>query len=163
GFVFSHVYHGRAATTRSFLVNRFARLYPLHILTLFVVAALQWVAMQRLGYTPIHGTYDLAHFEPQLFMAPGSLREAGGDSFNGPIWSVSVEIVIYAAFWFGRGAISRMGLPLVLALVAGFYFAHQQFSEISMVFACGFYFFLGCVFSILRHTGLGQGRRLGLA
>ncbi len=162
GFVFCHVYHRRSATTRSFLVNRFARLYPLHILTLLVVAALQWLALQRLGYTPIYGKYDLAHFVPQLFMASGWLREVGGYSFNGPIWSVSVEIVIYAAFWFGRGAIARIGLPLVIALAAGFYFAHQQFGEISMVFACGFYFFIGCGFSLLRQSSWGQGRRLGL-
>src|SRR5690606_1000698 len=96
------------------------------------------------------------------FMASGWLREAGGYSFNGPVWSVSVEIVIYAAFWFGRGAISRMGLPFVAALVVGFYFAHQHFGEFSMVFACGFYFFLGCGFSILRQSKLGQGKRLGL-
>lgn len=163
GFVFCHVYHGRAATTRSFVVNRLARLYPLHILTLFVVVAFQLAALRSVGYTPIYGKFDLEHFAPQLFMASAWLREPGGHSFNGPVWSVSVEIVIYAFFWSGRGLISRMGLPLVMALVAGFYFAHQQLGEISMVFACGFYFFLGCGYSILRQSKLGQGRGLSFS
>ena len=44
GFVFAAVYFGREATTREFVVNRFARLYPLHFLTLLVVAVLQFVA-----------------------------------------------------------------------------------------------------------------------
>ena len=162
GFVFSHVYYGRSATTRSFLVNRFARLYPLHFLTLIVVAVLQWVAMQRLGYTPIYGKYDLAHFVPQLFMASDWLRETGGYSFNGPVWSVSVEIVVYAFFWFSRGLVARIGLPLVIALIAGFYFAHEHYGEYSKVFSCGFYFFTGCGLSLLRRSALGQGRRLAI-
>ena len=38
GFVFAAVYFDRAVTGRAFAANRFARLYPLHLLTLLVVA-----------------------------------------------------------------------------------------------------------------------------
>ncbi len=44
GFVFAHVYLGRPTTMRAFWVARFARLYPLHLVTLLAVAALQAVS-----------------------------------------------------------------------------------------------------------------------
>ena len=50
GFVFCAVYAHTKATTRDFVVNRFARLYPLHIITLLLVAALQVISAYRLGH-----------------------------------------------------------------------------------------------------------------
>ncbi len=160
GFVFSHVYHGHSASTRSFFVNRLARLYPLHILTLAVVCLLQWIALQRLGYTPIYGKFDPAHFIPHLFLASAWWTEGGGYSFNGPVWSVSAEVVIYALFWQVRGLVARGGLPLVLALAFGFYGAHHYLGDYSKVFACGFYFFAGSGFSLLWQARSGSGRPL---
>jgi len=149
GFVFAFVYYGPAGGTRSFAVNRFARLYPLHFLTLLVVAGLQFVALSRFGYTPLYGHYDWLSFALQLFMASDWVRRGGGYSFNGPVWSVSVEIVIYAVFWLSRGAVARFGLPVLAAGSAGFYALHAQWGEYSKVFACGFYFFAGCAFCLL--------------
>jgi len=162
GFVFAHVYYGQDASTRSFAVNRFARLYPLHLLTLLLVTVLQFVALHRLGYTPIYGKYDLPHFAKQLFMASDWLHEDGGYSFNGPVWSVSVEIVIYAVFWASRGIVARLGLPVVAVLVAAFYWLHQHHADWSNAFACGFYFFAGCGLTLLRRHGWGQGWRLAV-
>ena len=100
GFVFMHVYAGRhlKTTIGEFTSNRIARLYPLHIATLLLVAALQAFSMDVFGNYTIYQTNDLFHFVLNIFMASEwGLQE--GRSFNGPFWSVSVEILIYAAFF----------------------------------------------------------------
>jgi len=158
GFVFAQVYYGRSAGARNFIANRFARLYPLHILTLLVVTALQAMALHHFGYTMLYGHYTVPHFIEQLFMASDWLRESGGYSFNGPVWSVSVEIVVYALFWISRGWVARLGLTVVLAMVLGFYAANQQWGDISRIFACAFYFFAGCAFNLARHWSDGAVR-----
>lgn len=159
GFVFAHVYYGYRVGTRSFVVNRIARLYPLHILTLLVVTALQFVALHRLGYTPIYGKFDWQHFVAQLFMASDWIRT--GLSFNGPVWSVSVEIAIYAVFWITRGFARRFGAFFTVALALAFLYADHEWGAKSGVFSCGSYFFGGCTLSILREGRLGKGWLLG--
>jgi peptidoglycan/LPS O-acetylase OafA/YrhL len=160
GFVFAHVYYGHAGGTRGFFVNRLARLYPLHLLTLFVVAALQLIALGRLGYTPIYGNFDWRHFALQLVMAGDWVRS--GFSFNGPFWSVSVEIVVYALFWLSRGAVARVGLALLVAMVVGFYFADHEWGANTRIFACGYYFFTGSALCRARRGAWGTGWRLAL-
>ncbi|MBS1239668.1 MAG: Acyltransferase 3 [Proteobacteria bacterium] len=160
GFVFAHVYYGHSASTRSFFVNRFARLYPLHLLTLLVVALLQGVALMRFGYTPLYGNYDWPHFAAQLVMAADWVRT--GLSFNGPVWSVSVEIAVYALFWLSRRPVERFGLPLLLAMSVGFYVLDVQLGLHTRIFACGMLFFTGCALFMLRETRWGAGWRLAL-
>jgi peptidoglycan/LPS O-acetylase OafA/YrhL len=160
GFVFAHVYYGHAGGTRGFFVNRLARLYPLHLLTLFVVAGLQLVALGRLGYTPIYGNFDWSHFAFQLVMAGDWVRT--GFSFNGPFWSVSVVIVVYALFWLSRGAVGRSGLPLLVAIVAVCFFADLEWGAQTRVFACGYYFFIGSTLCRLWRGPWGTGWRLAL-
>ena len=158
GFVFAHVYYGHRGGTRSFFANRLARLYPLHLLTLLVVAALQLAALHRLGYTPIYRNFDWQDFGLQLFMAGDWQRR--GMSFNGPFWSVSVEIVIYTAFWFSRGVVARLGLPLLVAMVAGCHFADASWGGATRIFSCGFYFFSGSALCLLWRSSWGAGWRL---
>lgn len=160
GFVFAQVYYGSNAGTRSFAINRFARLYPLHLLTLLVVAGLEFAMLRLHGYTAFYGHYDWPHFFRQLFMASDWIREDGGYSFNGPIWSVSVEVVVYAIFWLSRGVIVRFGLPLVAVLAIGFYFADRHWMDLSKVFSCGFYFFIGCGLNMVLRGDWNRGWRL---
>jgi peptidoglycan/LPS O-acetylase OafA/YrhL len=162
GFVFAHVYYRRRATGRDFLVSRFARLYPLHLLTLAIVTLLQLIAVERLGYTPIYANYDLQHFSAQLFMASDWISQDGGYAFNGPIWSVSVEIAIYALFWVSCTVIARFGPVLALVMAIGLYFLDSYFGEYSKVFVCGFYFFAGCGLSLLRQRSWASGASLTL-
>jgi hypothetical protein len=66
-------------------------LYPLHIVTLIIVAPLQYIYLQT------HGQYFIfsesaSSFIAQLFASSWfNWRTA---SFNGPIWSISVEILV---------------------------------------------------------------------
>ncbi|MEO1967455.1 MAG: acyltransferase [Sphingomonadaceae bacterium] len=147
GFVFAHVYRDRGAGGRSFFVNRLARLYPLHLLTLLVVGVLDLMALHKLGYTPIYANFDWKHFVAQLFMASEWIRT--GESFNGPIWSVSVEVLIYAVFWFAVTGRARRSLVIPGLMSVGFFLANQRYGNFSLVIECGYFFFAGAVLSRL--------------
>jgi peptidoglycan/LPS O-acetylase OafA/YrhL len=145
GFVFCAVYVGQKATTREFVVNRFARLYPLHLLTLMVVLLLQLTSAGLVGHEQIYPNNDAYHFALNLLFASFWGLEAGY-SFNGPIWSVSVEVAIYAAFWLTLPFLYRRGVlgPALLALV-GWLLAFKLFTPGVHFWTCGFYFFAGSV------------------
>lgn len=149
GFVFAAVYVTQRASTRSFVVNRFARLYPLHLLTLIIVAVLQAVSYRVSGQFQIYEFNDAYHFVQQIFLASywGAQK---GYSFNGPIWSVSVEVLVYALFWvtlpylFRRGIIGPAGLT-----VAAWLAAFQVGGHLHLQRECVFYFFAGTVVFLL--------------
>lgn len=159
GFVFAVVYLGRGASTREFVVNRFARLYPLHLLTLLAVVALQAIALQRLGHTLFYDNYDWPHFALQLGFA-SDWFEWSDHSFNGPIWSVSVEVLVYAVFWTLRPVLERVGWPglgaIILLCLMG-----NVLGAWTRAPMCGFYFFQGVALARL-HGQLGErtGERL---
>jgi peptidoglycan/LPS O-acetylase OafA/YrhL len=119
GFVFYFVYAGaiydKRVNGRIFLVARFARLYPLHILTLVVVAALHSLYYHRFGTNFAYTHNDVTHFVLHMFMLADSPLAIGW-SFNGPIWSVSIEVLLYGVFFL----LARMTKPtfnLCLAIV----------------------------------------------
>jgi len=118
GFVFAHVYHGRRASTRSFVVNRVARLYPLHLLTLLVVAALQAIAQARFGHPMVYQHNSLGQFLLHLGLA-SNWWPTVIYSFNAPIWSVSIEVLIYAVFWLALPFLFRLGLLLPAMMAIG--------------------------------------------
>lgn len=141
GFVFTHVYAGRAEKSglRNFWAHRFSRLYPLHFTTLIVVALLQLWAEFAYGRSFVYHNQDLKHFTLQLFMASNWGFE-DGNSFNGPIWSVSIEIAIYAAFFLFL-QLPRFTLAGVGAALAGFMAVFLALQ--SQIALCGVYFFGG--------------------
>lgn len=153
GFVFAAVYVDTGISTRKFVLARIARLYPLHLLTLLIVAVLQFWRLGWLGNFQIFQFNDLYHFVLNLFFASSWGLERGL-SFNGPVWSVSVEVAIYAVFWITLKPLYRLGVlgPLALACL---FTTGSIFNLHGTVFwQCGFYFFIGSaiyvVFSTLR-------------
>jgi peptidoglycan/LPS O-acetylase OafA/YrhL len=119
GFIFHHKYAAPISTNRvsarRFWLLRFTRLYPLHFVTLLLVAALQWSYTAIVGSGFVYAHQDLRHFVLQLFLASSWHLFEKGPSYNGPIWSVSVEILIYA--WFFGLRRFQLGKPPVLMLV----------------------------------------------
>jgi peptidoglycan/LPS O-acetylase OafA/YrhL len=110
GFIFSWLY-GEAIRERrvgaaSFAWLRFSRLYPLHLATLLIVAALQFFFWRATDNFFIYDANDVAHFASSLAMAQQWLPPTIEQSFNGPAWSVSVEVLLYIGFF----ALSRLGL-----------------------------------------------------
>lgn len=141
GFVFAATYNRETASTRDFFVNRLARLYPLHLLTLCIIAGVQAVASERYGHWFLVGNNDLTHFVAQLFFASDWGLVSRG-SFNGPIWSVSVEVLIYGVFWSARRHLFRFGLLGPLIALATFMLLINV-SVLPGISHCGFFFFLG--------------------
>jgi peptidoglycan/LPS O-acetylase OafA/YrhL len=99
GFIFFHVYsRQRAISAREFFGNRFSRLYPLHFVTLCLVAVLQIVSMNLFSHFQIYYENDMYHFILNLFFA-SHWGFQFGFSFNAPIWSISVEVLAYGVFF----------------------------------------------------------------
>jgi len=154
GFVFAHVYLADPQARGRFWPARLARLWPLHLLTLGVVAVLQAI------YTAINGTafiyhhQDWWHFVLNVFMAQTWGWQVN-QSYNGPTWSLSTEILAYAAFWVLLPALRRMPLalsaPVVLAMFALVFAdilppgapAETMGAKLATVVNCVGYFFAG--------------------
>ena len=101
GFIFYWLYANAIATgsmsAGRFFVLRFSRLYPLHLLTLVVVAALQ-VDYQAQGYGYfVYAANTASNFVINLLFVSGWVSR--GFSFNAPVWSVSVEVFLYGLFF----------------------------------------------------------------
>lgn len=154
GFIFFWKYHDDVADGRvgafEFFIRRFSRLYPLHFLTLLAVAALQAIfASGHGGETFVYQNFDLRHFALNLFFASAWGAEAGM-SFNGPIWSVSIEVLIYALF-FVVSAHVRCGLIgrlVVSALACAAWIVNEELFQSDAartLLACGVFFFGGGV------------------
>jgi len=147
GFIFFRQY-GKLIKDRKigfakFGLYRFSRLYPLHFLTLVLVSLLQ------IAYFHSHRQFFIYYdtergFLAQLLFASSWLRRQGF-SFNGPVWSVSVEIVIYCLFFVVARLIGTR--PLMAIVVSAFFLALSQYDTFTpvnpWVWQCGAFFFAG--------------------
>ena len=108
GLVFAHIYLSTAkhVSSKDFFINRFARLYPLHFATLILVVILQYLSFFKFNTFQIVEINDFYHFILNIFFI-SSWGFEQGHSFNAPIWSVSIEIAIYIAFFFLLTLIKR--------------------------------------------------------
>lgn len=144
GFVFAKVYAGHRTPGRDFLLRRFARLYPLHFVTLVIVAVLQGIALGTMGTWLVYPNNDAWHFALNLAFASTWGLERGF-SFNGPIWSVSVEVLVYALFWLVSERLMRRGFVGPLALVAGAGVMLKLGIGTELIWQCAQFFFIGCL------------------
>lgn len=85
---------------RVFFLFRFARLYPLHLVTLILVTALQLTSLRLNGESMIYDNHSISNFFLHLFFLSGFSEAFDGKSFsfNAPVWSVSLELMCYALF-----------------------------------------------------------------
>jgi peptidoglycan/LPS O-acetylase OafA/YrhL len=144
GFVFSHVYSGKSVKASDFIAARFARLYPLHFITLITIGLLQMVSFNLLGhYTMVAGNSGTDFVRHLFFIAGWGFTEAV--NFNGPIWSVSVELAIYAVFFFLARRIFAFGLLTSAFIVVSMSLLLNEQSPINNFHICAFFFFSGCI------------------
>lgn len=127
GFIFYWLYAGairaRSIGFAEFARLRLSRLYPLHTAMLFAAAALQAAFHARTGHWFIYVNNDWQHFGSSLLMAQQWLPPTLAQCFDGPAWSVSVEILLYGVFFlvvrFGFGGwrpallIALVSIPLI--------------------------------------------------
>lgn len=130
GYVIWHVHGAEFARANGvsrprlftrFMALRAARLYPVHLLTLGLVALLVWLAPQ-IGDPPLNpANYTLRELMQQLVLVQ-SWGFSGHLSWNYPAWSVSAEwfcyllfpaIAFFAARSGRRGTIIAIGILLV--------------------------------------------------
>ena len=130
---------------------RFSRLYPLHLLTLLIVAVMSW-RYEAINASPgfVYPNQDASHFILQLFMA-SDWRPGINWSYNGPIWSISVEILVYALFY----GLSRLGLTklwMVLGMIAGSGAVYALKLTPHPIVLCVFFFYLGALTSMAHEA-----------
>jgi peptidoglycan/LPS O-acetylase OafA/YrhL len=105
GFIFFWLYRNkisdRTVSFLDYMKKRISRLYPLHILTLIVVIALQYLYYNSHGYNFIYHDYSLIAFLGNLSLTYQWFVPHSPDNvvFNGPSWSISVEMGLYLVFF----------------------------------------------------------------
>lgn len=124
GIVIAMVYGGRLDTPRryaAFVSARLARLYPLHLATLLLYAAIGGLALVGALRVINPERYDFHDFFPNLLLVH-AWGFGEGFSFNYVSWSVSAEFFCYLAFPLLlraiRGSARRGALAVVLIAVA---------------------------------------------
>jgi peptidoglycan/LPS O-acetylase OafA/YrhL len=126
GFVFFWLYADAIKTSKiragTFALLRLSRLYPLHLATLLLVAGLQYVFWRQTGSFFIFESGNWPRFAAALLMAQQWLPPTEWQFFNGPTWSVSIEVLLYILFFMAcrrgmagpRHALAIAGVGLLL-------------------------------------------------
>jgi peptidoglycan/LPS O-acetylase OafA/YrhL len=127
GFVFFWLYlepvRRREIGAGKFALQRFSRLYPLYFVTLLVAAALQLAFRHATGNWFIFGANDWSHFVKSIFLAQQWLPPDESQSFDGPVWAVSIEVLLYIVFFvFVRVGLRGFFAAAALALGGAVYF-----------------------------------------
>ena len=145
GFIFQWKYSvdisNKILSSKRFFIDRFSRLYPLHFATLILVCILQQIYSHMHNNTYfIYQSNDIGHFILNIFFASSWFGTA--NSFNGPIWSVSAEVIIYCLFFI---ITYYMRLSLITTIILAFIMF--KFSSphyiVGNIMGCGAYFFTG--------------------
>jgi len=142
GFVFAHVYAGKITTGATFVTARFARLYPLHLITLITIAVIQEISYSLVHSYQIVSANDPIGFVEQLLFISGWGFDHG-NNFNSPIWSVSVEIAVYAVFFLMARYVLSFGLLVPLFIAGACCLLINNESPVWNFPLCGFFFYTG--------------------
>jgi peptidoglycan/LPS O-acetylase OafA/YrhL len=147
GFIFFWKYRDTIADRSidgwTFFVLRLSRLYPLHFMTLLLVAILQPIYFDLNGCVFVYQENDLRHFLLQIFMA-SNWGFQNGHSFDGPSWSISIEVLAYVGFFFML-LVTRSWL-LNLTIIAG------CFNGSGQIAVCFAFFYIGGLAAIARRA-----------
>jgi peptidoglycan/LPS O-acetylase OafA/YrhL len=156
GFIFFWKYRdpifNRSMTGWTFFVFRVSRLYPLHFVTLIIVAVLQAAYFRLHGYFFVYQQNDIQDFLLQIFMASRWGLERGL-SFNEPIWSISVEILVYVLFFLTVRFVTKSALVNILVIVI-------CLIERGQIFSCLAFFYAGGLAAIARRAITSSTSRL---
>ena len=147
-----------AISAGKFALLRFSRLYPLHFATLLFVAGSQLLLMNAVGSFFVYPNNDSYHFLLNVFFA-SSWGIERGYSFNGPFWSVSVEVLLYALFFAFSRIFPIRVIFLIFVSMAGFLVIQKYNLPIGR--GIGSFFLGGCVF-LAYQTIINSDRAVGL-
>jgi len=159
GFIFYWLYSKRVAERRMspgrFALLRFSRLYPLHLATLLLVAVGQYWMLREKGSYFVYPYNDARYFVLNVLFASswGFERDF---SFNGPAWSVSVEVLLYALFFAYCRLLPIRAAVLAVSSLLGFFVIESYLLEVGRG-VCSF-FAGGCAF--LAYQAIIESRRV---
>ena len=155
GYIFFWKYgaaiHARSVSAREFIWLRLSRLYPLHFVTLVAVIGLQGAYRHVTGADYIYPTGDAGLLLRQLFLATdwGPQPEF---SFNGPIWSISAEVAVYAGFFLLLHRYAPTVKLCAAVITAGLALQLAGLDWVSI--GCATYFFAGGLAALMRPTSV---------
>ena len=156
GFVIFNAYAEKIATKKDlfrFQLLRFGRLYPVHLLFLFVFLGIEitkYIASTRLGINSPNSipfqTNNFSAFVKNIFLI-SSVLPTQPHTYNSPAWSISVEFYTYLVF-----AVSI----LFIKKSTTFFFTALSFISLLMlttentfgfesILSCFAGFFIGCI------------------
>lgn len=157
GFVLANVYEGRIANvpdTVEFVIRRFGRLWPLHVVMLgtFIAVAIfqKDFAGERHSINAIFTNIALIH----------GLGMHSDITWNGPSWSISVEFALYIIFAFLVLYFQKTNpytLPIALGFTALMYIGNGKidYTYDFGIFRGMFGFFTGCLISRIKPRKFG--------
>jgi peptidoglycan/LPS O-acetylase OafA/YrhL len=164
GFILTYVYCRKFAASvksadyKGFMKYRFARLYPVHLVTMSVMLVL-FFAGKRLGTVPHH----LEAFSPVSILANLTMTHAWfpglASAMNGPAWSISAEWFAYLLFPFVYFLFKRTGdswpwVVVALACLSAFtYQGGNHIVQICIEFPVGM-----AAFEIYSQRKISTGR-----
>jgi peptidoglycan/LPS O-acetylase OafA/YrhL len=122
GFIFFWLYSKRISekkvSFKNFAYLRMSRLYPLHLVTLSVVAVGQRLYYQTTDTFFVYPINDVYHYVLNLFFA-SHWGFQNGHSFNAPIWSVSIEVLLYGIFFIFCRVFCKNLTALIFLIIIG--------------------------------------------
>lgn len=162
GFIFfwrySQAIAHRQVSAWAFFVRRFSRLYPLHLLTLVLIAVLQGIYFSGYGMFFVDKHNDTRHFLLHVFMASNWGLEKGY-SFNSSIWSVSVELLVYVMFFVLCLHVRRQAWVVLFMIALSL--CLRRYIKWYPVIECALFFYLGALSALLYDRfPLRSGKRL---
>ena len=155
GFVIALNYQNKIkslANVYNFQARRFLRLYPLHILTLFVwlgIESAKYVAEVRFGLVANNAAFstnDFASFVQNIFLLQNLLSDTL--TWNRPGWSISAEFYTYIVFALivlaTRGSkLVISALAFVISVAAFMFLVRNSMAPEHGFVRCLFSFFMG--------------------
>ena len=145
GYIFFYVYFTKIKNfeinAKEFTVRRFSRLYPLHFLTLIIVLILQMLLLSKNGEFSIYPNNDFKYFLLNIFFISHWFQDSL--SYNGPIWSVSIEIAVLIFYFILCRYFNTFFIFLIaLFLLILFFNFNFLISECIFLFFCGGFLYL---------------------
>ena len=145
GYIFFYVYFTKIKnfeiSAKEFTLRRFSRLYPLHFFTLILVLVLQILLFNQNAEFSIYSNNDLKYFFLNIFFISHWFQN--NLSFNGPIWSVSIEIAVLIFYFILCRYLNTFFIFLsAFFLLILFYNLNFLISECIFLFFCGGFLYL---------------------
>jgi peptidoglycan/LPS O-acetylase OafA/YrhL len=127
---------------KSYLLKRFARIYPVYILTTFAAGLLYLIAIS-MGHVFNHESASNFSLLNVFFNFLGIQTWFGEPSLNGPAWSVSAEFLAYLYF------------PLLILILPRHTFDSKVLTLL-MLFACTAFYEYSLFYSLFLESRISQ-------